>query len=179
MPASEPVVLVTERLQLRPFVEADIATWARLLYADPEVTRYLPGSDASPLERTQRFYQFVTGHWARHGFGIWAVVERASGELLGQCGLSSVDELQTVELDYSLARAAWGRGLASEAARAAVRHAFVTLELPELIALVMAGNAASIRVAERLGFRYERDVQLFGVELRLHRLNAAQFHAVD
>jgi ribosomal-protein-alanine N-acetyltransferase len=160
-------------------LEADIDAWARALYADPEVTRYLPGADVSPLERTRRFYDFVTEHWARHGFGIWAVTDRASGELLGQCGLSRVEELETVELDYSLARAAWGRGLASEAAGAAVRHAFETLRLPALIALVMAGNVASVRVAERLGFQYERDVQLFGVELRLYGLSAARYRGGD
>jgi [ribosomal protein S5]-alanine N-acetyltransferase len=173
----EPVVLDTERLRLRSFIEADIETWARDLYADPEVTRFLPGADVSPLERTRRFYDFVAEHWARHGFGIWAVTDRASGALLGQCGLSRVEELQTVELDYSLAQAAWGRGLASEAAGAAVRHAFETLRLPALIALVMHGNDASVRVAERLGFQYERDVQLFGVELKLHGLSAARYRA--
>ena len=171
-----PIEIETERLRLRPFAEADITAWARL-YEDPAVTRYLPGSSLAPLERTQRFYRFVTDHWAQHGFGIWAVIERATGDVIGQCGLSRVDELQAIELDYSLAQAYWGRGLATEAARAAVRHAFETLELPCLIALIMAGNLPSRRVAERLGCEHARDVHIFGVDLMLHTVSPAQFRA--
>src|SRR5690349_20624576 len=102
-PTPEPVVLTTERLTLRPLTECDIPRWAEQLYADPDVTRYLPGTPLSPSERTERFYRYVAEHWAREGFGIWAVVERASGELIGQCGLNRVAELDAVELDYSLA----------------------------------------------------------------------------
>lgn len=158
-------VIETERLRLRPLNEDDIPEWERLIYADPEVTRYLPGADATPLERTQRTYRHFTDHWPRYGYGEWAVTDRDSGVFLGQAGLNRIADLNETELDYALARHAWGRGLATEAAAAAVRFAFETVGLPRLIGFVMPAHVASRRVLERLGFSYECEMQYWGVDL--------------
>jgi len=160
--------LETERLRLRGWTESDIEPWARLIFADPEVTRFLPGSDVSPLERTQRFYNYCVNHWANRGYGIWAVTDRATGGFMGECGLNYIDDLDEVELDYSLAQAYWGQGYATEAARAATGHGFETLGLPRLIALTFRDNIGSRKVMERAGFEYENDVHVFGSDLMLH-----------
>lgn len=170
------VVVETERLRLRGWTEADIEPWTRLLYADPEVTRYLPASPFSPQERTARFYQYIVDHWARHGYGIWVVTQRTTGAFMGQCGLNHIDELGEVELDYALARDYWGQGYASEAARAATRYGFATLGVPRIVALTFAENIASRRVIQRLGFRYERGVHIFGSDVLLHAATPEQFH---
>jgi RimJ/RimL family protein N-acetyltransferase len=89
-------------------------------------------------------------HQRRHGFSFWAVVERASGELIGDAGLYRMGG--EVELGYTLGRAWWGRGYATEAARACLEIAFGELGLPSLIAVVDPANPASTRVLEKLGF---------------------------
>jgi RimJ/RimL family protein N-acetyltransferase len=98
---------------------------------------------------------------------------------MGQCGLNYVANLGQTEIDFALARHYWGRGFASEAARAAVRFAFDTANLSELIGFVVPENGASRRVLARLGFVEERVVQQWGADLLLHTLTPQQFHAAD
>lgn len=167
--------LETPRLRLRGWTEADIEPWTRLIYADPEVTRFLPAATVTPEERTARFYRYIVEHWERHGYGIWAVMDRTTGAFMGQCGLNYIDEMDVVELDYSLARAYWGQGLASEAARAATAYAFDTLGVPKMIALTFRDNIGSRKVMERVGFVYAHDVHVFGSDLMLHENTPQQF----
>lgn len=169
--------LETERLRLRGWAEADIEPWARLIFADPEVTRFLPRADVPPLERTQRFYRYCVEHWEKRGYGIWAVTDRATGAFMGECGLNFIDDLDVVELDYSLGKAYWGQGLATEAARAATRHGFETLGLSRMIALTFRDNIGSRKVMERVGFEYEKDVHVFGEDLMLHGATPERFRA--
>ena len=82
-------VLDTARLTLRPFTAGDAEAHARL-YSDPEVTRYLGGAAAAaqhPKERSARTLEAFLSHWEEHGFGVWAVQERESRIVIGQCGL--------------------------------------------------------------------------------------------
>ena len=164
-------------MRLRPLDKDDIPDWAQLIYADPDVARYLPGPDVTPLERTERLYRHFAGQWPRYGVGEWAVTDRETGELLGQAGLNHIAGLKETELDYALAKHAWGRGLATEAASAVVRFAFETAGLARLIGFVVPENVASRRVLERVGFGYERDMHYWGVDLVRYGLSPEQFEA--
>ena len=147
------------RLDLRPFT-ADDAAAAHRVYGDPEVMRFVgDGDPASPL-RTPQMLSDYAAHQARHGFAFWAVIERASGELIGDAGLEVTD--QGVELGFTLGRRWWGRGLATEAARLCVRAACGPLGLPHLVALVDVDNPASARVLEKLGFVGDGIVSAYG-----------------
>ena len=111
--------LRTARLRLRPFTEAD-APAHLALYQDAEVTRQLGGGPFlgdQIAARSQRAVERFVRHWAEKGFGVFAVEELATGRFLGQCGLNTIDELGEIEVLYALERAAWGRGLATEAAQ--------------------------------------------------------------
>ena len=103
-------------------------------------------------------------HQAEHGFAFWAVSDRASGTLIGDAGLEVTAD--GVELGYTLARAWWGQGLATEAARLCVAAAFGPLELPRLLAVADVDNPASARVLTRLGFVEDAEVIAYG---RAHR----------
>ena len=148
--------LHTERLVLRPWTPADRAPFAALS-ADPEVARWL-GSGA-PLSRaaSDELVDCIEEHWRSRGFGLWAVEERARGAFVGFAGLAVPWFLPTVlpavEVGWRLARGAWGRGYATEAGVAALRHAFAELELAEVIATILPENTRSVRVAEKLGLR--------------------------
>ena len=99
-------------------------------------------------------------HQREHGFAFWAVVDRGSGALIGDAGLEVTEH--GVELGYTLARTAWGQGLATEAARLCVAAAFGPLELPRLVALADVENPASARVLETIGFLHAGRSVAFG-----------------
>ena len=154
------------RLDLRPFTATDAAD-AQRVYGDPEVMRHVGEGGPASEEQTAVMLADYAAHQARHGFAFWAVIERASGQLIGDAGLEVTAE--GVELGYTLARAWWGQGLATEAAQRCVQAAFGPLGLTRLVAVVDPANPASAAVLGRLGFREERVVTAHG---RPHRLFA-------
>ena len=126
---------------------------------DPEVTRYLNRSVDE--QAVSAFLAVVADHWERHGFGFYAVESREPGHhgFIGFVGVAYpmfLPELaQRPELGWRLDRAAWGRGLATEAATAARDDAFERLELPELISIIHPENRRSQRLATKLGMSME------------------------
>lgn len=170
--------LETTRLKLRRFTPADAPALARL-YGDDVVMRYMlsgtgqqSGSGlqrGNALERAKSNILNFNQHWDRRGFGVWAVTDRADGHLLGQCGLRYIPELDATELLYLLNKTVWGRGLASEAAAAAVDFAFAVAHLPALIGIVHPKNLASRRVLEKAGLAFERNAPLLDQELAWYR----------
>ncbi len=143
----------TERLRLEPWGAPDHTEALVELNADLEVTQYLGGpADRATSEETSAR---LARHWDDHGFGLWAVVEKASGRVAGFDGIchplwhpAYADQ---VEVGWRLARWAWGKGYATEAARTALDHGWDELGLDEIIAFVDPDNARSLAVARRLG----------------------------
>ncbi len=143
----------TRRLVLRAFGEADRDPFAAL-NRDPEVVRHLQG----PLsrERSDAFVDRIAACWDERGYGLWALGLRETGEFVGYTGLWPADFLPSgpgVEVGWRLARSAWGRGYAPEAAREALRHGFEEVGLPEVVSFTAVGNTASLRVMEKIGLR--------------------------
>ncbi len=156
------VVLRTERLVLRELDEAD-APFIVALLTDPDFVRHI-GDRGVRTEADVPAYlaRGPAGSYARHGFGLWAVTRKEDGVAIGMCGLVKRDGLDDVDLGYAFLPAGRGRGYAAEAARAVCDHAFRVVGLPRLVAIVSPGNAASVRVLEGAGFRYERMHRLPG-----------------
>jgi RimJ/RimL family protein N-acetyltransferase len=150
-------VLHTERLILRGFTQDDFEPFAAIV-ADPEVVRYL--DDGAPISRTEcwRGMALFLGHWHLRGYGWWAVEERQSGRFLGRIGLYNPEGWPGIEVGWLLRRDAWGRGLATEGAIAALAFAFDVVGADHVISLIDGRNVRSIRVAEKIGSRYERDM---------------------
>ena len=129
------------------------------LNADPEVTRFLkPLDHAGSLAQAARF----AAHWDEHGFGLWAVVPREEGApCIGFAGLAIASFLPVilpaVEVGWRLAPAWWGRGLATEAARASIAFGFERLGLRSIVSVIDPRNERSLRVAEKLGMRAAPD----------------------
>ena len=154
--------LETERLILRPLQISDAETLDRV-FGDPEVMLYGPG-----IQTQTWVHDWLRGcleDYQKLGFGPWAVVEKGSSTVIGYAGLfhfSDIDGQAEIEVGYRLARYYWGMGFATEAAAAVREYAFLVLCLPRLIALIDPQNTASIRVAEKIGMHYEKDVMLEG-----------------
>ncbi|AXE89515.1 GNAT family N-acetyltransferase [Streptomyces sp. Go-475] len=145
--------LVTSRLLLRQWRSEDRQAYAELC-SDPLVMRYMPeGKPLSPAESSAKIER-MRRHWLVHGYGWWAVEERSSGRLIGRVGLRHCDEVTSrrkVEIGWLLGREHWGRGLATEAARACRDFAFTELGTDVLFAVAQQENRQSFRVMERLG----------------------------
>jgi ribosomal-protein-alanine N-acetyltransferase len=141
--------LTTERLVLRPATADDhlvlLAHWAL-----PDVRRFLfDGALLSAAEVTETIEDSVRD-FAAGGYGIWLIREHGHAELAGTAGLRPLDDIG-LEIFYSLAPGSWGRGYATEAARAVLDHALGPLGLAEILAEVDEANAASVAVVRRLG----------------------------
>jgi ribosomal-protein-alanine N-acetyltransferase len=168
--------LRTSRLRLRPFTGAD-APAHLALYGDPEVTRQLGGGPFvgdQIAARSRRAVEKFVRHWAEKGYGVFAVEDLRTGRFLGQCGLNTIDELGEIEVLYALERAAWGQGLATEAARAAIAYGFDEAGLPRIVAVTRPEHTRSRHVLEKLGMRYERDVDVFGIHAVLYALTRGE-----
>jgi ribosomal-protein-alanine N-acetyltransferase len=147
--------LETTRLRLRPCAGADLDA-LHALFTDPGVRRFLWDDRMIAREEAARVIEASVASFASHGFGQWLAFPREGDALVGFSGLRSVEGTPDVELLYALDPAHWGRGLAQEAARAVLQHGFTTVGLLRILARADAPNAASIRVMERLGMRFER-----------------------
>ena len=156
------VILETDRLLLREFVEDDAESFFKL-NTDPEVMRFVPDK---PLLNVEQARQTLIDHpiadYRRYGFGRGACILKSTGEQIGFAGLKYLDELGEVDLAYRLLPAHWGQGLATEVALASVRYGFAALGLKRIIGLVMPKNIASVRVLEKTGLRYSGTVTLWG-----------------
>ena len=157
----------TARLLLRGWRDGDLDAYAELS-ADPEVMLHLGG----PVDRLQtwRGMALHAGHWALRGYGNWVLERRADGVLVGRAGLWNPEGWPGLEVGWTLARHAWGHDYATEAGVAARDWAWATLDAERLISLIRPGNAASARVAERLGMRrvgvetlYDEPIDVYGV----------------
>jgi RimJ/RimL family protein N-acetyltransferase len=144
--------LRTDRLLLRHWRESDLVPFAAL-NSDPAVMEFM----AKPLDRAESdaMVARVRGHFARHGFGFWAVEAPGVAEFVGLVGLAipafEAHFTPCVEIGWRLAREHWGRGYATEAARAAIRSGFEQLGLEEIVSFTVPTNSRSRAVMERVG----------------------------
>ena len=154
------MTLETERLILRTWIPEDFEPYAAMS-ADPEVMRYL-AADGKPLPRFNAWQSLsaMIGHWAIRGFGMFAVVERSSGRLVGRVGPWHPEGWPGFEIGWTLKSEYWGRGYATEAAKRCVAYAFTEMKRTHLISLISPENVRSIRVAERIGEHLEGAISL-------------------
>lgn len=149
------------------------------ILGDPEVMKYLGIEAGTTLtrEETETMLGQMIEAWKHRGWGRWVVVQKDDNKVIGFCGYRLLDN--TPELLYVFAKSAWGRGLATEAARATLRYGFEELQFPRIIAATRHAHTASIRVMKKIGMQYEKDVNLFGVEGVTYVATPDNFQASD
>ena len=158
------ITLETPRLRLRMFRQADFDAYADML-ADPQVVRYLFQGQPLPRPEAWRHMAMLLGHWKLMGFGPWAVEERASGEFVGRIGPFCPAGWPGLELTWTIRRQSWGQGYATEGARVALAYIFQQMVRDHVISLIRPQNAASIRVAEKIGQRLQDRIDFGGEAL--------------
>ena len=147
----------TERLTMRPHTPQDFAACAAM-WADPAVVRHISGKPSTREESWSRLLRYA-GHWAAMNFGFWAVHETASGSFIGDVGLSEfrreiVPSIEgTAEAGWVLVSQAHGKGYATEAVRAALGWYENAYGYGRTVCMIAPYNFASLRVAEKCGYR--------------------------
>jgi RimJ/RimL family protein N-acetyltransferase len=180
---TETALLETGRLLLRK-PRLDDAEALAEAYGDPEVMQFIgDGATTRDLDGVRAWIRRALSRWEADGFGVFVVERRADARVLGRVGFLVWDagewrpgtraefgDRAVVEVGWVLAREHWGHGYATEAAAACRDHGFAELAFPRLISLIAHGNGRSVRVAEKIGERYERDVSRDEWSARLYAM---------
>ncbi len=164
------VTLDTDRLTLRPFTARDVAE-AVAIYADPENMRFIPGGVWTE-QQTSGLIERFSAHARERGYGLLAVRERCSLQLIGHSGLSSIAETAEIEVAYLIDRPFWRRGFATEAAAAVVADGFTRAGVARIIGLTMPENIPSRRVLAKLGMKTIGEAEYFRTRMIVHELFA-------
>lgn len=144
----------TERLIIRPFEDKDLDENHKQIYGSEEVMRYLGDGKIRTKEESERSMNRFVEYDREHGFSIWAVVDKESQRFLGHCGLIHLrNDPETVELAYAFGKPYWGKGIATEAARACLRYGFEVAKLDRIIGLTYPENKSSQHVLEKIGMQ--------------------------
>jgi ribosomal-protein-alanine N-acetyltransferase len=130
--------------------------------------RYIHDGRPWPEERARRFVERQISLFNARGFCLWKLVPKEGGGLIGFCGLQPLPEIDEIEIGWWLARTWWGRGLATEAARVALRDGFARVGLPRIVAIAQPANTASIGIMLKLGMRFDRIAGSRGIPVVLY-----------
>lgn len=170
-----PDQLQTERLITRHLTEADVPQWAEF-FNDPEAIEFFPMyHNRPPEESAKEWIQRQLTRYAKKEYGMQALIDKQTNDLIGHCGLIAkvIDGIPELEVGYSIMKPYWGRGYAVEAARLFIDFAFEHKLVESVISTISPGNLKSIRVAEKNGLTLEKITIWQDIELcvyRLHRL---------
>lgn len=166
-------VLETERLLLRPFCEADAQRVFDCWESDPDVARYMFWSSHNDVEKTRQWTAFEVSQIPSDQWYRWAVVLKATGDLIGTGLVYYEEEYHLFEIGYNFGKEYWGHGFATETMEAIVDFAKNVLKVKELVGRYAKENPASGRVMDKLGFRYCRELPYEANEGK-HRYNGVE-----
>jgi RimJ/RimL family protein N-acetyltransferase len=164
----------TDRLLLRQMTATDLDEFVAI-HAEPEVVRFMGVFDRV---KASEWMQANQRDWSERGYGRLAIVDRATGRLLGRSGLKYWPQFQETEVGWVLRPDAWGHGVATEAALACAEWGFQNLDLPYLTAMIRPDNRRSIRVAERLGMSPLRRDILLDEPVVVHSISREEWTAL-
>ena len=168
------MILETERLILAPWQEADWTEF-RPIASDPEVMRYITGGVPWSDERIRSFVDRQVQSYLDLGYCRWKLIEKAGTNLIGFCGVGFWRDYPVPEIGWWLARRNWGRGLAAEAAKVALRDAFERLQFDRIVSIARPENRASTRIMEKLGLEFECEFENEGLRLVRYTITRAQY----
>jgi ribosomal-protein-alanine N-acetyltransferase len=166
----------TERLALRPLCQDDVDPLHAILSVEG-MLRYFPNTEPPEQERVERLIGKQLAHWDEHDRGWWAMEPVSGGQLMGWMALQVLETGET-EVAYLLAKPHWGKGLATEGARASLRYGFQALGLDEIIGLTHPENIASQRVLEKAGLAFAGEAEYFDMVCRRYIITRAAFEAL-
>lgn len=161
------VVMTTERLNLKKMTADDVQNLMRI-FSDPEAMRYYPSTMNE--QETLGWIDRTLGNYEKLGVGFWVVEDKSTGKFLGQCGIipQEFDGTGVMEIAYLFVRQEWGKGYATESAKACMEYGFRNMGLCKMYSFIDVNNTPSIRVAERNGMHLETTVTKWGKEVLVY-----------
>ncbi len=172
-------MIETARLLLRPMRVEDVDELLHI-FADPKVMASF-GDIIFDRRQMEQWVQRNLDHQEQYGYGLFSVILKANGLLIGDCGLENMDEgdIVATELGYDFRSDYWNQGYATEAAAAVRDYAFQTLKLPRLVSMIRRGNEASRRVAEKIGMRLAEEITHYGRDYWVYSISREESPAGD
>jgi ribosomal-protein-alanine N-acetyltransferase len=173
-PESKSIVCESLRLILRRFDENDAEAILKFR-GDPQVMQFSLTGPESREDIRIKYLPSCVKRYARDGFGQWAVIRKSDGNCIGECGICAqiVDGSREYEISYRLRRDCWGQGLATEAAQACRDYGFEQIGLTRMISIIEPENAASIRVAEKMGMTLEKRASFHDIAAQIYGITHA------
>ena len=156
----------TQRLKIVCFTEKDIKSYSKIM-VKPEVTRYLASGKSWPKEQAEEMAQNTISRWndiCKNGYGVFAVKEIESGQLIGHCGIKPLTDGR-LEFLYAYDPTVWGKGYATEAGQAILDYGKNNFDIKEVIGMAYPENVGSIKVLKKLGFEIIGEEEHFGNNL--------------
>jgi ribosomal-protein-alanine N-acetyltransferase len=161
-----PLPMETARLIIRSFTLQDAPALHERVFSDDEAMRFIPRGASPSVERTRGSIERFMRHEREHGFGLWAVDLKETGEFIGDAGLFLVQGTgPEVEVAYHFGRKWWNQGYATEAATACLRFGFTECRLDEIIAICFPEHIASRRVMEKSGMAFVGPARYYDLDL--------------
>lgn len=162
--------IYTKRLLLRKFNKDDFENYYNILNQE-EVSMWLGNGKRKEPEAVKRIMKSFEKHWIENDYGVWAVINRETNELIGQCGFNILEDTKETELLYAFDPKFWGKGYATEASMAAIKFLSENFKLNYVVALAYPNNDRSSNVIKKIGFEYKGIEKHFGAELLYYKLN--------
>src|SRR4030095_13651152 len=165
-------LIETARLRLRMFRREDLADLATM-FSDPQVMRYVADGKPAGRDVADKALTSVIDHWARYGFGRWAAEDKATSKFVGFGGLRSLFGMP--EVVYHFTPPHWGKGLATELARASLRYGFEEHQFERIVAIAKPENTASIHVMEKLGMHFEMNTSYYDIDVLQYTVTREEY----
>lgn len=167
-------MLETERLFLRKFTPDDLPKLIELR-SDPEVYKYMGGLKLQNPQALEKRLKDYIDSFDKYGFGSCAMIWKETGELFGWSGLMMMEDYNETEVGYGMAKEFWGKGIGLECARVWLEFGFEKANLERIVALAEPKNVGSWRIMEKLGMKYEKMVEHFGLECKFYAISKDEF----
>lgn len=168
------IILETERLIIREHVLSD-APFFFTLNSNYNVVKYTGDSSFKMIAEAEKIVQYVMNQYKENGYGRWLVAEKETGNPIGWCGLKFHTDTKETDIGYRLLESAWGKGYATESAKACIDYGFNHFNLNRIIGDAIKENTASINVFKKLGMTYLKDSLLDNIESVVYELKKENY----
>lgn len=167
-------MIETERLIIRKFTMNDLPRLIELR-SDPEVYKYLGGTRMQNAEALEKRLQFYIDCYEKHGFGNCAMLWKETSEMFGWSGLQPLEETGETEVLYGMAKNFWRRGIGFECAQAWLEFGFTKTNIERIVAIAVPENTGSRRIMEKLGMRFEKIENHYGLDCKFYAISKEEF----
>ena len=167
-------MLETERLLIRQFTDDDLDKLLELR-SDDEVIKYIGGRRMQNPESIKKRLRFYIDCYAKYGYGMCAMIWKETGEMIGWSGLQPLEETDEIEVGYGMTKKFWGKGIGYECAKAWLEFGFNTANATRIVAVAAPENTGSWRIMEKLGMKYEKTDEYYGMECVFYGISRDEF----